>query len=105
MISEVGQNTFGSHQGQGGQHGPNNGRGGRGRENQGHSGRGGRLHGGHGKGGGRGRGRGRSDDSSQTSTFIPPAEWNSMTPQQCQTFLQARATSRINALMLVITPP
>jgi hypothetical protein len=28
-----------------------------------------------------------------------------MTPQQCQTFLQARATSRINALMLVITPP
>ena len=104
MISEVGLSTNGAQQGRGGRHGRNNGCGGRGRGNQGRSGREGRVHGGYGKGGGRGRGRGRSDDSSHASTYIPPAEWNAMTPQQRQTFLQARATSRINALMSVITP-
>ena len=105
MISEVGLSANGAQQGRGGRHGRNNGRGGRGRAYQGRSGRGGRVHGGYGRGGGRGRGRGRGDDSSHASTYIPPAEWNAMTPQQRQTFLQARATSRISALMSVVTPP
>jgi hypothetical protein len=61
--------------------------------------RGTRSHGGHGSGG-RGRGRGKSDEN--TSTYIPPSEWNAMSPQQRQTFLQAQAASRINAMTSII---
>jgi hypothetical protein len=61
----------------------------------------GRGYGGHGRGG-RGRGRGRNDVN--TSSYLPRSEWNAMTPEQKQTFLQTRAMSRINALSSIITP-
>ncbi len=68
-----------------------------------------RYHGGQGRGGRTGRGRdGRGtgvDDATNTnSTYIPPSEWNAMTPSQRQTFLQARAAARISALTSVLTP-
>jgi hypothetical protein len=84
-------------------------RGGRGFRGRGrHAGRhnhhiGGRNHGGNGRGGGR-RGRGRITSgtnggrSVSTNTYIPPSEWNAMTPEQKQAFLQTRAASRIQAI-------
>jgi hypothetical protein len=95
-----------STQGRGGRHnyqaGQNGGRTGRGRGHNAKSGPGGRGHGGYGRGG-RGRGRGRHNEST-TSSYIPRSEWNAMTPLQRQTLLQARATSRINALASTVTP-
>ena len=70
---------------------------GRGRFSRGGRGTPGQTHGGQGRGGRSGRnnrGRGRS----QATTYIPPAEWNAMTSEQRQAFLQARAASRIHAL-------
>jgi hypothetical protein len=76
-------------------------RNGRGRGNGGRFNRGGCRHGGYGRGG-RGHGRGRNDDP--TSVYIPPAEWNAMTAQQHQKFLQTQAASHISALTSIITP-
>jgi hypothetical protein len=75
----------------------------RGNPQRGHSGRGfyrgGRPHGGYGRGA-RGRnGRGRDASSRHiTNSYVPPSEWQAMTQDQRQTFLQARAASRIHAI-------
>jgi hypothetical protein len=68
-------------------------------------------HGGRGRGGrgnyrGRGRGaRGRNaNHNTTTTTYIPPSEWNAMTSEQRQSFLQARATSRIHAIASSLIP-
>jgi hypothetical protein len=100
MIGET--QTLGRGRGNSNSTGRGTGRSGRGRGNGGRNILGGRGHGGHGRGG-RGRGRGKGDDS--TLTYIPPAEWNAMTAQQRQTFLQARAASRISSLTSIVTPP
>ncbi len=100
MIGET--QTLGRGRGNGNHTGRWTGRSGRGRGNGGRNIRGGRSHGGQGRGG-RGRGRGKGDDS--TLTYVPPAEWNAMTAQQRQTFLQARAASRISSLTSIVTPP
>jgi hypothetical protein len=68
-----------------------------------------RYHGGQGRGGRTGRGRdgcrtGADDVTNTSNTYIPPSEWNAMTPSQRQTFLQARAAARISALTSVLTP-
>jgi hypothetical protein len=58
--------------------------------------------GGHGRGSGRRGGRGRTNQGGRTtsaSTYIPPSEWNAMSYDQRQTFLQTRAASRIQAIM------
>ena len=57
--------------------------------------------GGHGRGSGRRGGRGRNNQGGRTtgaSTYIPPSEWNAMSYDQRQTFLQTRAASRIQAI-------
>ena len=57
--------------------------------------------GGHGRGSGRRGGRGRNNHGGRTmsgSTYIPPSEWNAMSYDQRQTFLQTRAASRIQAI-------
>jgi hypothetical protein len=61
--------------------------------------RGSRSHGGHGRGT-RGRGGRGRDALSQHSnnTYIPPSEWQAMTQDQRQAYLQARAASRIHAI-------
>jgi hypothetical protein len=72
----------------------------------------GRNHGGYGRGssrrgGNRGRNDGRHGQGGQggqggrsvgASTYIPPSEWNAMSYDQRQTFLQTRAASRIQAI-------
>jgi hypothetical protein len=61
--------------------------------------RGTRTQGGFGRGG-RGRG-GRGRDASSrhnTNSYVPPAEWQAMTQEQRQAFLQARAVNRIHAI-------
>jgi hypothetical protein len=100
MIGET--QTLGRGRGNSNYTGHGTGSSGRGRGNGSRNIRGGRGHGGHVRGG-RGRGRGKGDDS--TLTYIPPAEWNAMTAQQRQTFLQARAASRISSLTSMVTPP
>ena len=97
MISEITQARGGAGRNQGGRFGCNNrgrGRGGgRNHSNQGQ----GHQNVGYGRGGQGGRGRGgRNSDSA--SIYIPPAEWNAMTSEQKQAFLQTRALSRIQAL-------
>jgi hypothetical protein len=50
---------------------------------------------------GRGRNSGHNINGGHsvgTSTYIPPSEWNAMTSEQRQTFLQTRAASRIQAI-------
>jgi hypothetical protein len=105
MISSLQQGGRGTHRGY---HGRSNPRGGRGRF--GHFTYRGRNanHGGQGRGGrtGRGRSHGNDDPTSNTSgnnTYIPPSEWNAMTPNQRQTFLQARAAARISAMTSSLT--
>jgi hypothetical protein len=101
MIGEL-QSSQGQNQGHGNRNNyPHNRGGSRTGRGRGRNFRGGRGHGGHGRGG-RGRGHGKSDDAS--SVYIPPLEWNAMTAQQRQAFLQARAASRISALTSVMTP-
>jgi hypothetical protein len=67
---------------------------------------GGQDRGGRGGRGNRGRGcqahGGREGNDSSVSTYVPPAEWNAMTQQQRQAFLQARAATRISALASLI---
>jgi hypothetical protein len=67
---------------------------------------GGQARGGRGGRGNRGQGRqthsGRDGNDSSVNTYVPPAEWNTMTQQQRQTFLQARAATRISALASLI---
>ena len=66
----------------------------------------GRNHGGYGRGssrrgGNRGRNDGRHGQGGRSvgaSTYIPPSEWNAMSYDQRQTFLQTRAASRIQAI-------
>jgi hypothetical protein len=58
--------------------------------------RGTRTHGGHGRGT-RGRG-GRGRDASSRNSYVPPSEWQAMSQDQRQAFLQARAASRIHAI-------
>jgi hypothetical protein len=64
----------------------------------------GRSHGGNGRGGGwRGcgctTGATNGGRSVSTNTYIPPSEWNAITSEQKQRFLQTHATSRIQAIM------
>jgi hypothetical protein len=100
MVAETQSHVHFAH-GRGGRNNTQSGRtGGRTTRGRGRFGRGTRNHGGHGRGG-RGRGRGKSDES--TNNYIPPSEWNAMSPQQRQTFLQARAASRINAMSSVVS--
>jgi hypothetical protein len=100
MVAET-QSHVNSAHGRGGRNNTQSGRtGGRTTRGRGRFGRGTRNHGGHGRGG-RGRGRGKPDES--TNTYIPPSEWNAMSPQQRQAFLQARAASRINAMTSIIS--
>jgi hypothetical protein len=57
--------------------------------------------GGYGRGSGRRGGRGRTNQGGRitsASTYIPPSEWNAMSYDQRQTFLQTRAASRIQAI-------
>jgi hypothetical protein len=67
---------------------------------------GGRGRGGRGARGNRGRGcqahYGRDGGDSSVNTYVPLAEWNAMTQQQRQAFLQARAATRISALASLI---
>jgi hypothetical protein len=87
----------------------NNPRGGRGRFGR-HTARGRNTnHGGHGRGGRTGRGRSYGNDNSTlnpvgNSSYIPPSEWNAMTPSQRQTFLQTRAAARISAITSTTIP-
>jgi hypothetical protein len=66
-----------------------------------------RQHGGQGRGGrARGnRGRGRHNRNAGRGTYIPHSEWQAMTPEQRQAFLQARAASRIHAITSSLTVP
>jgi hypothetical protein len=106
MISSMQQGGRGGHRPP---HGRNNPRGGRGRSGRfTYRGRN-TTHGGQGRGGrtGRGRSHGNDDFTSNTggnNTYIPPSEWNAMTPNQRQTFLQARAAARISAITSALTP-
>jgi len=97
MIRKLNRARGGAGRNQGGRFGLNNRGhglgGGRYQNNQGQ----GHQNRGHSRGSQEGHGRGGRNNNN-ASTYIPPAEWNAMTTEQRQAFLQTHALSRIQAL-------